>query len=79
MLDFLDQEATKTETEREALRANENVRFVDREEFCRLLTSGNVLSRCDVPVARVRGVVDLNAGNRFLIEEERLFDLDRRA
>jgi hypothetical protein len=59
---------------RDELRAQEDVRFVDRDEFCQLLVSRLTLSRCDVPNARVRGVFNASTGCRYLIEEELLFD-----
>jgi hypothetical protein len=78
MLDFRPHDATKTELAREALKTRSNVRFVDRDEFCELLTSAKSLNRCDKPSARVRGICDPFVGYQYLIEEEKLFELDRR-
>ncbi len=77
MLDFLDKDASQTDVARNALRKRENVQFVDRAEFCHLLTSARILNQCDHPAARLRGVCDPTAGCKYFIEEERLFELDR--
>jgi hypothetical protein len=77
MLDFLGKAASQTDLAREAFRNRENVQFVDRVEFCHLLTSARILNRCDHPSARLRGVYDPTAGRKYFIEEEKLFELDR--
>ena len=67
------QDLPDTQTSRESLRKLDNVRFVDRVEYCNLLVSSRILQRCDIPNARVRGVYDPELGLQYLIEEERLF------
>jgi len=47
--------------------------LVQREEFCRLLLSSRRLVRSDEPRLRMRGLVDLDTGDRFFIEQEKLF------
>jgi hypothetical protein len=54
-----------------ALRAHS--RFVDREEFCALVTSRKKLVRADDRPARVRGLFERGTGEEVYIEEERLF------
>ena len=62
-----------TDPNRDELRSREDVRFVDRDEFCQLLVSRLLLSRCDIPSVRIRGVLNPATGYRYLIEEELLF------
>jgi len=59
--------------ERKALRERTENSFVQRDEFCRLLLSGRKMIRSDEPALSVRGLLDLNTGARFLIEQENLF------
>ncbi len=42
----------------------------------RLAVSPRALARADDPAARVRGLLDLRTGERFLTEEEKLFGPD---
>ena len=63
----------ETEANRAELRAQENVQFVNRQQYCKLLVANRVLNRCDVPSARVRGIYDPALGRRYFIEEERVF------
>ncbi|MEM7453222.1 MAG: hypothetical protein AAF456_02595 [Planctomycetota bacterium] len=62
-----------TSSARAELRNDDNVKFVDRAEFCRLLISSKSLNRCDMPVARVRGIYDPSLQLKYVIEEESLF------
>ena len=55
------------------LRANPRFTFVARDEFCKLLLSSQRLVRSDEPRSQVRGLLDLDTGKRFLIEQENLF------
>jgi hypothetical protein len=50
-----------------------NSRHVDRDEFCMLLTCRRKLIRANDRRAGVWGLLDPLTGERFLIEEERLF------
>ena len=51
----------------------ERVRIVQRSEYCELAVSRKRLQRCDQLAPGIRGLLDLETGMRFLIEEERLF------
>ena len=53
--------------------SDENVRFVDRQQFCDMLVSSRQFIRCDLPAERIRGIYDAETGIRFLIEERLLF------
>lgn len=57
---------------RTAMRSNSEYTFVERDEFCRLLLSTRRLVRSDEPRLRFRGLMDLDTGERFLIEQETL-------
>jgi hypothetical protein len=58
---------------RRAIRESANSTFVQREEFCSLLVSTRRLVRSDEPRLGVRGLLDVETGTRFLIEQEKLF------
>lgn len=47
--------------------------FVDAEDYTQLAVSNRVLERADDEVARLCGLRDLNTGELFYIESERLF------
>jgi hypothetical protein len=49
----------------------ENI-FVNRDEFCKLMLSYRKLVRADEPGNRVRGLLDIESGERYLIEQEEL-------
>jgi hypothetical protein len=51
---------------------------VKRDEFFGLLTSLRKFVRADDPGACVRGVLDLDTGERFIIEQEQLFKISLR-
>ena len=51
----------------------ERVRIVQRSEYCELLVSTKRLQRRDHLAVGIRGLLDLDTGMLFLIEEERLF------
>jgi len=55
------------------LRDPADYRFVEGSEYCELLVSTKRLQRCDHLASGIRGLLDLDTGMRFLIEEERLF------
>ena len=48
-------------------------KFVNRDEFIRLLTSQENLIRADEQRTGLRGLLDVRKNFRFLIEEEELF------
>jgi len=58
---------------RRVLRERSEFTFVQREEFCRLLLSTRRMVRSDEPDVHVRGLLDVDTGARFLIEQEKLF------
>jgi hypothetical protein len=58
---------------RAALRESSEYTFVQRDEFCRLLLSSRRLVRSDEPRLKMRGLMDLDTGDRFFIEQEKLF------
>lgn len=58
---------------RAALRDSADYTFVQRDEFCRLLLSSRRLVRSDEPRLKMRGLMDLDTGDRFFIEQEKLF------
>lgn len=58
---------------RQSLRERPESHFVHRDEFCELLLSFKKLVRSDEPAVRVRGLLDVESGARYLIEQEELF------
>ena len=58
--------------QRSLLSKREGCQFVDSEEFCRLLLGFKRLIRADESSVEVRGLLDLDTGTRFLIEQEKL-------
>jgi hypothetical protein len=58
---------------RRAMRERSEFTFVQRDEFCRLLLSTRRMVRSDEPDVNVRGLMDVETGARFLIEQEKLF------
>jgi hypothetical protein len=46
--------------------------FVHRDEFCQLLLSSRKLIRADEPGGRIRGLLDVESGKRYLIEQDKL-------
>ncbi len=73
MLVSSSRELVSTSSYRAGLRTEKNVRFIDRSEYCNMLVSSRELVRCDISVARIRGIYDPELELRFLIEEELLF------
>ena len=65
--------ATRASGSNEAQRAGANFTFVQREEYCNLLLSTRRMVRSDEPGHHIRGLLDLETGMRFLIEQEKLF------
>jgi len=47
--------------------------LIDADEFCRLAISARKLVRVDDPARGVRGLHDLETGERFFVEERVLF------
>jgi hypothetical protein len=60
-----------TNTRRGRQQPTENI-FVNRDEFCKLMLSYRKLVRSDEPGNRVRGLLDIESGERYLIEQEEL-------
>ena len=58
---------------RRVIRESANSTFVPREEFCRLLLSTRRMVRSDERELHVCGLLDMETGTRFLIEQEKLF------
>jgi len=58
---------------RRTLHESSEFHFVHRDEFCKLLLSSKKLVRSDEPRASLRGLLDLETGMRYLIEQENLF------
>jgi hypothetical protein len=56
-----------------SLRNSTSATFVRREEFCRLLLSFKKLIRSDEPADRIRGLTDVESGERYLIKHDELF------
>lgn len=54
-------------------RNSNNCVFVDRDEFCRLLTSRRSLKRADDIAKQLACLVDHTSGRRYAIERDRLF------
>ena len=52
--------------------ATERIVYVDRDKFCDLLISRRRLYRADDNIAKLRGLVDVDRGIRYLIEESKL-------
>jgi len=63
----------RIEGRRRAVRDHADFTYVQREEFCRLLLSTRRMVRSDEPDLNVRGLLDMETGTRFLIEQEKLF------
>jgi hypothetical protein len=59
--------------QRLAFRQQPGLTFVHRDEFCQLLLSFKKLVRSDEPSVRFRGLLDVESGERYLIEQEELF------
>ncbi len=70
------QDVDSTHSKRDELRTQDDVRFINRAEFCELLTSAKKLDRVDFPQARVKGIYAPSLGLHFVIEEEALFQTD---
>jgi hypothetical protein len=66
---------SRLERRRQELRSRPSYQFIDAEAFVRLAVSPRALTRADDPTARVRGLLDVRTGERFLTEEEKLFDI----
>ena len=56
-----------------ALEDRSEYRFVDRDEFMRLLVSSKNLIRVNEDTSGLRGLFDVNANCTFLIDEDELF------
>lgn len=58
---------------RSALEDRSEYRFVDRDEFMRLLVSSKNLIRVEEDTSGLRGLLDVNSNCTFLIDEDELF------
>lgn len=58
--------------QRRLLRERAGCRFVESEEFCNLLLGFKKLIRADEMDIKIRGLLDVETGTRFLIEQEKL-------
>jgi hypothetical protein len=56
---------------RDRQQPTENI-FVNRDEFFKLMLSYRKLVRADEPGNRVRGLLDIESGERYLINQEEL-------
>ena len=65
----------KTQQQRQQIMERAEIRLVEADEFCRLLTSNRQLVRVDQPEAMLRGLYDLEQGLRFIVEEEKLSNM----
>lgn len=63
----------ETASIRQKLQGQDDIKFVDRFEFSKLLVSFRRLERSDVGKARIHGLRDPLSGIRYLIEEEKLY------
>ena len=57
---------------RELLRNQENVHFVDPEQFCALAVSCRRITRADESAAGLKGLYSEDEGKTYFVEEERL-------
>ena len=57
--------------QRRAGKGRSRGRFVERDEFCKLLLSFRKVIRCDE--FTTRGLLDMATGERLLIKQEKLF------
>lgn len=48
------------------------LRYIEPEEFCRLVVSNRTLQRCDDPRSGLRGLEDLATGECYVVEDLRL-------
>lgn len=46
--------------------------IIEPEEFCRMVVSMRALTRCDDPVAGLRGLEDGETGDRYFVDDLRL-------
>lgn len=51
--------------------------FVQAEEFCQLLLSSRQMVRSDERESNLRGLLDLETGRRYLIDQEQLLNRSR--
>lgn len=63
----------ETQRARQRLQSSQGQHFVEPERFRELLVSTRRMVRADEPRARALGLKDAGTGQRFLVEEERLF------
>ena len=57
---------------RREMQGSADAQFVATDEFLNLLLSWRKMDRFDDSVGKVRGLLDLQTGKRFLIEQEKL-------
>ena len=66
-------QAEKLHDESSELERKSDCKFVERSEFVELLLSFKRVIRADDLGINVLGLLDLDTGTRFLIEQEKLF------
>jgi hypothetical protein len=69
-------DAAEAKRLRQGLQDQDNIRFVNKQEFRQLLVSFRRLVRSNVADARLHGLQDPASGMRYVIEEEELFSPD---
>lgn len=65
----------QTQQQRQQIMERAEIRLVEADEFCRMLTSNRQLVRVDQPEAMLRGLFDPEQGLQFMVEEEKLRNL----
>ncbi len=60
---------------RHMLSTESNCRYVDRDEFCRLLLGFSQMDRVDDPESGLRGLRDTATGMLYVIEHDKLTSL----
>lgn len=58
--------------QRRQLSERAGCRFVESDEFCQLLLGFRKLVRADETALKIRGLLDVETGVRFFIEQEKL-------
>ena len=70
-----DDEMIERQERRHQLSVEGNCQFVEPREFLDYATSRRRLQRVDDPAAGIHGLLDLDTGMRFFVEDEKLFSL----
>ncbi len=72
-------ESTKTAGGKPTSKDQKPYRLVSHEEFCRLLVSSRRLQRCDDPEHGLRGLLDIDTGERSMVSEVELMNRPARS